>query len=222
MRFEYRRKMFFGCVALAIAASATARAPAAAADATVTLQCTGAKAMHNLVIGLENQPFPTGGTQADRSAPFPVASPNPDAVLKIVSVKVTIAIPQPAAGTAPDLEAECAKADNIFIALRVAARNVSSNPAFVVLNARVICDVYANAADVPDLADRLDNANVKLNSLNFQFFFNRTRHGEQGLSFLTTGAAGNPEFELQRQGEANTDHFVKNAQLGGCVTRINV
>jgi hypothetical protein len=119
-------------------------------------------------------------------------------------------------------DSSCATAHNITVRLRVAAQNTSTNSAFVLQNARVICGVFRKR--LPDLkgVPALAEANVKLSTMEFRFYFLNVRHGEVGLSIFSTGVENDPTQEFTIQGEATSSDFIANARLGDCMERLNV
>lgn len=236
MRYQLSRRFGLICTALAVAAVTTASPrDAGAAETTVrTVNCTAADAMSGLRNGIEGQTFPTGGTRADGGPdPGPAATSAPDSVLTVATVRITTRVTETKPDSADpastdkkspadqkaEIEKSCAATRDIRVRLRVAVLNVSPDPAFITQNAKVVCGLYATG--VPGLAGGLDKANVKLSSMTWQFFFERVRHGEQGLSFISTGTADDPTSVVTIEGDATSDHFVKGAHLGGCVTRFN-
>jgi hypothetical protein len=171
--------------------------------------CNDAAAMQNLT-ALEGHGFPSGGTQANVSNAGlgGIAAP-PDAQLTITKIDVSTT------------DGSCSEAHNIRVRLRVAALNTSSDAQFVLQRARVVCGLYVQP--LPGLKGRtgLENDNVKISSMNFDFVFLNVHRGELGLSLFSTGDEKDPRTSFTIQGEATSSDFVPKATLGGCSERFN-
>ena len=172
--------------------------------------CNDAAAMQNLT-ALEGHGFPSGGTQANESnAAVALSAAPPDAKLTITKLEVSTT------------DGSCTDAHNIRVRLRVAALNTSTDSQFVLLRARVVCGLYVKP--LLDLKGRtaLENDNVKISSMNFDFVFLNVHRGELGLSLFSTGDQNDPRTSFTIQGEASSSDFVPKATLGGCYERFNV